>query len=122
MTLRSAFAGVAQFLFPGSLAALTFDARDAAARREGDIRSYAERAVWLTHFLRDPQQIAAEKAKIIPAGEIHGITVAEVNDYLRKHLDDLPLHGASPNQRSRMLSDMRQHDSLAAPAPALTFG
>lgn len=91
---------------------------DQQDRHEHDVRSVAERAVWLTHFMNDPTEIAKVKEQIVAD---NGGTVSrdELDDYLTEHLDELPLHGASPKQRETMKANMRRKNDAIAPMPVV---
>jgi len=104
----------------GSLAHKLLDRRqDPSDRRESNLRSYAERAVWLTHFLDGPEGIKAVKEDILD-GNVDGITVDELDVYLGDNLDTLPLHGATNHQRATMLANIRKQPLFAAEIPHLS--
>ena len=75
------------------------------------MRGYAERAVWLTHFLNDPGQINAIKSEIL-ADNSDEISVEELDAFLESHINDLPLHGASEQQRGEMINGMQNPQSV----------
>lgn len=87
--------------------------RDAVNAREGSIRGYAERAVWLTHFLDDPEEIRSIKEEML-AHNCGGITIEELDAYLVLHSEELPFHGVAPEQRALMLADV--HRQLGSPS------
>ena len=77
--------------------------RDSVNARDGSMRGYAERAVWMTHFLDDPNEINMIKSGIL-AHNSDGITVDELDSFLEKHINTLPFHGASDEQRDDMIN------------------
>lgn len=77
--------------------------RDAVNAREGTMRGYAERAVWLTHFLDDPDEINAIKSGILRHNS-HEITVDELDAFLVTNIKALPFHDASHEQRDNMIN------------------
>lgn len=89
--------------------------QDTRDDRESNLRSYAERAVWVTHFLHDPVQIEAIKSGILD-GNLDGITTTELDTYLDEHLDELPLHG-SGGRRAAMVADVRRQIRQASGFP-----
>lgn len=92
--------------------------QDDVAARDASLRGYAQRAVWLTHFMDDPNAIDATKRDLLQ-GNLDGITVEELDAFLRDNLDDLKLGFAVDDaEHALMVEGVRRH--LNTPAPAGT--